>query len=358
MELTTSDFIQNSLMQREPKKRFLSYKELRDLAPVEVNDNLELTNSKDNVDLFQKYNRNSIALLPIKRVSKFKQRDEFPSRVLLEMTSLCNLNCTMCPRTVLTRPQIHMEPELFKKCVDQLDEKGINGLWIYNIGESILHPQFHELLDYVSEKKNLGPIWHSSNGMNLSSSFSDMIINSNVSFMNMSVNADSNETFKKIAPTGNWDRVTTNFLNFIQLKNDSNKRRPFSRVQIIDQECAKDDINKFFAKYYGKANIIAVNRLEAFSGDVKQNNEFAGKREKSKEKKCNRVSRSDMFIFSNGETTFCDTDFNGKLSLGNVKNQSIQEIWTSTKRKDILKLNREKRLAEVDLCKDCMDFDL
>ena len=57
------------------------------------------------------------------------------------------------------------------------------------------------------------------------------------------------------------------------------------------------------------ANILATNELEAFSTDVQKNIEYAVKRGRHSKKSCHRVDRQDLFIFSNGETTFCDTDY-------------------------------------------------
>lgn len=251
-----------------------------------------------------------------------------------------------------------MEPWVFKKCADELDRFGIDGLWLYNIGESILHPDFPELLDYASSKNNLGPLWHSSNGQELDEHYSLMIINSKVVFMNMSVNAVTPETYRKLSPDADWNKMTSNFGKFINLKRMLNKRTPFTRLQIIDQQYASDEIDNFLKKYADVADIISVNALEAFSRDVKTNVAYAIKRERPGRKSCRRVNRQDLFVFSNGETTFCDTDYNGTFSMGNVKDKSIYEIWNSDFRGKIIELNKTGRLNEVNLCRDCLDFDL
>lgn len=357
MEFVKPSLIINDLGLSVTEEKLLSYKELKSISPVKVSGVLELLN--EGKSLYQEYVNDKLKLIPVVRFDDvYKPKSNFPTRVLLEMTSKCNLNCSMCPRQKLTREKVHMDPVLFKKCVDELDNVGINGLWIYNIGESILHPQFYELLKYVSGKSNLGPIWLSSNGQELTENFSDMIVDSKITFMNLSVNATTAETYSKVSPDADWNVMIKNFAKFSSLKKLSGKRLPFARFQIIDQECAKGEIEDFLHKYADCADILAINLLEGFSKDVESNIGYAGNRERQIKKNCRRVNRQDMFIFSNGETTFCDTDFNGIFSMGNVKDNSILQVWNSEFRGNIVKLNGEGRLNEISLCENCLDFDL
>jgi hypothetical protein len=46
------------------------------------------------------------------------------------------------------------------------------------------------------------------------------------------------------------------------------------------------------------------------------------------------------------------------LSMGNVRTTSLREIWNSGMRQQMLALNDAGRLNEVELCRNCMDYDL
>lgn len=359
MELVSPKIISGVGKKEKNINKLTSYLELKKYRPLKVDESLHIIKETENIRLFEKYIDDHLGLVPITRINtEPKSNLDFPARVLLEMTSRCNLNCYMCPRQHLTRECKDMETELFKKCIDEMDKFGIDGLWIYNIGESILHPDFPELLNYVSQKKNLGSIWHSSNGQELNEKFSKQIIESNIKYMNLSVNAITPRTYSIISPDGNWEKMISNFNQFMELKRAMGKRTPFSRVQIIDQECASQEIDQFIANYTNSADIISVNLLEAFSKNIDQNVHYAKKRLRPEKKTCHRVRRKDLFIFSNGETTFCDTDFNGIFSMGNVRESTIYEIWNSNQREEIIRLEAEGKLEEVELCKNCLDFDL
>lgn len=44
----------------------------------------------------------------------------FPSRIVLELTPLCNLACFMCPRHYIGDKDGFMEEGLFKKLIDEV----------------------------------------------------------------------------------------------------------------------------------------------------------------------------------------------------------------------------------------------
>lgn len=56
------------------------------------------------------------------------QVDDFPSRVVLELTPHCNLSCPMCPRQYVNMDETHMTPALFQKLVKEVLLKNKNAV--------------------------------------------------------------------------------------------------------------------------------------------------------------------------------------------------------------------------------------
>ena len=77
----------------------------------------------------------------------------FPSRIVLELTPLCNLACFMCPRHYIGDKDGFMEEGLFKKLIDEVvvenPKATILPFWR---GESCLHKKFSILLQYAIDK--------------------------------------------------------------------------------------------------------------------------------------------------------------------------------------------------------------
>jgi len=291
------------------------YGEIKTLKPVIVDDFLMLSRDIENIALLSDYIKKNYLFVPIRRVNKSKQEAKsFPSRILLEITSKCNLNCTMCPRNYLKRPEMHMPKEVVLRCIDEIDHYGVEGIWLYNIGESALHPDFKEIFEYCQTKKRLGSLWLSTNGQELSDEIMDMLVNSNLTFLNYSVNAMNEQTYELVSPKGNYRRLISNLEKLLAKKKEHTKMgsTPWVRIQMIDQPQAFFEIDS--------------------------------------------LQRADCFIFSNGEVSFCDTDFNGVNSLGNIFSSTIQEVWSRFER--IKELNLEGKIEDLPLCKNCLDWDL
>jgi radical SAM protein with 4Fe4S-binding SPASM domain len=63
-----------------------------------------------------------------------------------------------------------------------------------------------------------------------------------------------------------------------------------------------------------------------------------------------------MVILATGNVTFCNFDVNDNLFMGNVCDQSIEEIWRGQKFEAWRDLVLQKRFEEVPLCKKCDDW--
>lgn len=337
-----------------------SYEDLKNMRHIIVDDSLKIRQEKQNIDLFTDYIEKKYLLVPIRRISENKQGKNltFPPRILLEITSKCNLKCVMCPRNVLTRQEIHMPKKLVLKCVDEINHFGVEGLWLYHVGDPLLHPDFKKIFSYCQNKKNLGSIWLSTNGQEISDEIMDIIINSNLTFLNYSLNAMSHESYNMISPKGSYEKLVKNLEKLLDKKNRYKKlgTPPWIRVQMIDQPQVTSEIDLFLQEYSKKCEMLSVNVLEAFN--IEQNIGYARKRTREGKKHCKRIQRGDFFIFSDGEVAFCDTDFNHKMSLGSVYKNTIKELWDSDTYARYRDLESAGRLDEIPMCRECLDYDL
>lgn len=339
-----------------------SYEEAKDLKPVVIDDYFRIKEESENIANYERYIKEEYLLIPVRRISDKREGEEgsFPSRILLEITSRCNLNCVMCPRTVLEREQVHMPKELAIKCIDEIGHFGVEGLWLYNIGESFLHPDFKEIFGYCQNKNNLGSIWLSTNGQEISEEIMDIVINSNLAFLNYSLNAMNPESYSMISPNGSYEKLVINLEKLLERKARYKKLGvpPWIRVQMIDQPQAVSEIDWFLQEYSKKCEMLSVNVLEAFNQNVNQNIGYARQRTRDNKRHCNRIQRGDFFIFADGEVGFCDTDFNHKMSLGSVYKNTIKELWDSDVYARYKALESAGKLDELPMCRECLDYDL
>ena len=338
---------------------FPEFSELRAMKPVSVSMDLQLTKDQDNVRYLEELADRSYALFPVQRLPASgvnEHREDFPTRILFEMTSICNAKCRMCPQMNLKRKLVHMDKEKYKSIVDELDFHGIDGLWIYHFGESTVHPDFRELITHVSSKKHLGYIWLSTNGIRMDEAMIDFLLMSGISFLNFSLQSISVEGYKRIAPVSPAETILANLHTLIRKKQVDEPKKPYFRLQIIEQQSTRSEIDDFLRTYYDKCDLISVNMLE--HTDLEFNKEGKGLRQRIERKLCKRLGRSDLFINSDGSVTICDNAYNNQLDIGSIWDNKVHELWNGKRRKEILDMNRDGSLWSVPLCSQCLDYDL
>lgn len=346
-DYTTPPDVRNRLLER--------------FAPVTPGDTVIATDSLELLrggDLVEAALAKGEPLVPLRRVSAIRETSRFPKRVLLELTSKCNSFCTMCPRNILTREECHMDTQLAKETIRQLAEVGISGLWLYNIGESLLHPNFFDILGYCRKFDSLGTLWLSTNGEIMHARMREKVLAHPVDVLNYSVNAMSEEGYRHITPNLRFHRVQANLKALIARRAELGQRKPIIRAQMIEIPEVAHEIEEFKQEYGGKADILSINKLEVFSQNVEANTRGSEIVVNRSIPHCNRLEREDFFIFSDGSVSCCDTDFNCVLNIGNVREQSLREIYDGNRYQGLIRQYREGRLHERDLCSRCRDFNL
>jgi Predicted Fe-S oxidoreductases len=330
------------------------------MNPVLMGQDLSIIEDRDNMAYVESLAQKGTAVIPIKKVPaspKFIERESFPRRVIFEMTSRCNFLCRMCPQQDLSRPRMDMPGEMYRKIIDEIDLCGVEGLWLYHLGEAMLHPEFRENIMHISRKKNLGMIWMSTNGRHFTEDNIKLVLNSNIDYINFSAHAVTEKTYNTVAPPDNFHYVHENLENLYRLKGVSKEpKKPFLHVQMIEQETTKHEVDDFIKKHYLRAEIVSINMLEYVH---MPNNAFGAKqRNRVPLASCLRVSRNDCFIFSNGDVTLCDFAYNGEIKLGNVGKETLYSIWNGKERKEVLELNKKKKMSEIAFCRKCTDYDI
>jgi radical SAM protein with 4Fe4S-binding SPASM domain len=336
----------------------LPFSKLRKMKPVLLTHDLKLVEDKENIKYTQSLGKKGYEVVPVMKqpFSKYEKKPDFPRRIILEMTSRCNFLCRMCPQQNLKRPRMDMPGKLFRQVIDEIDSHGIEGIWLYHLGESLLHKEFEQNIKHIKTKRNLGVIWISTNGQLFDAKNIKIILHSNIDFINFSAHATTEETYKTVAP-GDFKTVQNNLETFFKLKGTENlPRKPFLHLQMIEQETTKHEVDAFIKKYYKKADIVSINMLEYVN---LPNNTFGLKqRERKPLTNCLRVSRNDCFIMSDGHVTLCDAAYNHEIDLGNINQNTLYDIWNGEMRKKILMLNEQGKMSENEFCRKCTDYDI
>lgn len=132
----------------------------------------------------------------------------FPSMLTVEITSYCNLRCVMCPKTagfVNTPPDRMMDWETFEKLESVLPYVSVvdlSGLW----GEAFIRPGLY--LRMLRRLKEHGiHVRTISNGNLITPDLARDLTRLGLDILTISVDAARPETYRKIRPGGELERV-------------------------------------------------------------------------------------------------------------------------------------------------------
>ncbi len=78
---------------------------------------------------------------------------DYPHRIVLELTPQCNLSCSMCPRNYVQTNDGYMNKDLWRRLINDIAKTEPDAVVLpFWRGESLLHPDFIELIQYALNK--------------------------------------------------------------------------------------------------------------------------------------------------------------------------------------------------------------
>src|SRR3990172_5532840 len=172
----------------------------------------------------------------------------FPIRFNIEPTNYCNLHCSMCPRE-LDRPFGYVDFNLFQKVIDESILYGKRLIITINKdGEPLLHPELPRMIKYAKDKKAAYKINFYTNGILLTETKSLELMKSGLDTIHISIDAFTNETYRKIKNSQKFETVEENVKRFVDLKKKLHSKTPLVIAKIIHTPDTKDEISLFANK--------------------------------------------------------------------------------------------------------------
>ncbi|MGC9665642.1 radical SAM/SPASM domain-containing protein [Planosporangium sp. 12N6] len=155
-----------------------------------------------------------------------------PGELQVEITSACNLRCTMC--LVSYRPPVNklagaMTPELFTRILDGVPT--LRRLTMQGLGEPLLSPY---LLDQVRQAKARGlTVGFNSNATLLNRRRADELVAAGLDWLHVSLDGATAGTYEGIRQGATFDTVVANLAGLVAAKRDAGSATPWVRVVFV-----------------------------------------------------------------------------------------------------------------------------
>jgi radical SAM protein with 4Fe4S-binding SPASM domain len=221
-----------------------------------------------------------------------------------------------------------MSFELFKSIVDETKGHDV-GLSLHYGGESLLHPMFETFVSYaMRQHEQFNNIGFFTNGMLFSQDIADFVIRQGVDWVTFSLEGYA-VVNDKIRLGSKYDVATKN-LEYLLDKRTGKK--PFVTINATLHPDHNEDLwLDFVSEWVKKVDRVAISpcmdenlRWTSFHPNVKI----------ISEPYCTSPFVA-FGILYNGDVVPCCHDLNGVLTVGNVKDEGVYEVWKSQKMQNL-----------------------
>ncbi len=280
--------------------------------------------------------------------------DYYPSRLWIELTNNCNLHCEMCLNKLLpSSAKGYMDFPLFKKLIDEISGK-VHDAYFHHRGESLLHPQIFEMISYA-KNKGIYTRLHT-NATLLDERKAKALLDSGLDFLSFSFDGYDKETYESIRLGATFETTLSNIIRFLELKKKGGYRLPYTVLTVIEFSSLKERYRQSKADFLRRFKGLPLDALRVRAphnwGGGYDNGEIEARRRQTGFIPCTFLWYA-LTIFWDGTVVPCPQDFFGKLSLGNLNDQTLWDIWNSERMVYLRRSMTKEGHKSISPCNTC-----
>ena len=266
------------------------------------------------------------------------------SRIYVEISNVCNMNCSFCHGH--SRELKQMTTEEFKEILDKISGF-TNYIYYHLMGEPLTHPQLPEFIKIASDKGFKSMI--TTNGT-LLKQYGDKILEAGIHKVNISVHSFED---------GTEEQFENYMVNLVDFAIKANNQGVIVVLRLWNNGFDNGRNNKIIDYLKTNINDEWNENSKGFKIRDKMFLEY-GERFSWPDLNAN-VQASDVFcyglrdhigILSDGTVVPCCLDSEGAINLGNIFDDNLSDILNSERAKAI-KCGFDCRKAVEELCQKC-----
>lgn len=290
---------------------------------------------------------------------EFELETPVPLHVDFELSTYCNFRCPMCPFGMPkdSRPATFDSVsgwfpfDLFQKVIDEGVPLGLKAIDLSYYTEPLLHHNLIDFIDYADDKGVLD-IMFSTNGQLLIDDMADKLLDTGLTRLMVSLDADTEDTFEQIRVGGNFNKVVGNLEYFLRRKKERGQVLPITRVSFVKTQLNEHELQDFIEHWKPLVDYMSIQELMEF--DEMKTDLTPSSRISNFDFQCHQPWHR-LTIRANGDALPCCTIWGQQMPVGNVREQSLAEIWNSPQMRDLRQLHREGRYYDNPICKKCAE---
>ncbi len=299
-----------------------------------------------------------------------------PFSVHIDVSSVCNFKCSFCfqadseamKEVGLRRGKMSLE--LFKKIIDDLAEFSgpIKKIKIGNHGEPTLHRELPAMIRYARDANVADVIELFTNGSRLTQDLNRSLVASGLQRINISIEGLTSARYLEVTGVQqNVESLVAGVRHLHSIRgNDliiyvkiADQTRPLDEESTDSFVLDSEERSLFFSTYGDICDEIFIEKIVPQWAEVQVNkqNELAatGMYDQKIQRQKDVCPFTFMYLHFNcdGSASPCTLDWPRKVLVGNVRTQSVHEIWNGNRLRDLRIAMLQGSRNQIGFCKNC-----
>ena len=298
-----------------------------------------------------------------------------PMCISIEPSNLCNFKCSMCYHgnneyAEAAKPLRNMDMDCFYKVLDDIkimvDEAGqkIKVIKMYSLGEPLIHPHICQMIKEIKSAEVCEEIEITTNGSLLTNELAMKMVEYGLDTLRVSIYSIYDEKNKDITKSKISVSSIRENIKFLRKYRDfMNSDKPTIIAKMFESYSSEnEEFNDLYKEIADQVMIDEPFQLNSVENDI-FDNLYHEKAQLAKEKykednlysnrKACRYPFTHMTVRNDGTVVVCCSDWLKELKIGDIRKNSLKEIWES---KTLYNLRCEMinmKGANINACKNC-----
>ena len=288
------------------------------------------------------------------RNTKLKE-SEFPKQVWIENTNHCNATCVMCPRELQTRAKRIMSFDLYEKLINEISQYShtVERVHMHNFGEPLLDKRLAERIK-LAKDHGIKHVYFVTNASLLDSKNALDLIESGVDEFKISFYGANESSYNSVMRDLDFNTTLNNVRNFFDLRKSLKASKPKVILQLLPQSLNDANLEKKWVNLFkdylddeigDRLNYYKLHNYGEGRDYVEIGSQYI--------RNVCHWPWDVMVILQDGSVTACCMDFDGKIILGKVNEQSIYDIWNGEKYRKIRENFKKLNYRDYEPCLKC-----
>jgi radical SAM protein with 4Fe4S-binding SPASM domain len=271
---------------------------------------------------------------------------ERPRYIQLETVTKCNAACPFCPQNEIERGLAKMPDDTWRKVVDMTRGWGVT-YRPFLTNEPFVDVRQPEICRTIKQGDPTARVEYNTNGELVTEKTGRALLEAGVDIVRFSIDGLSRETYEPSRVGVSYDRVYERVPRFLEIwrAEGYEAKGVFTEVRMIGVPENAHEVEAYRAFWGPRCSEVLITELYRWPWTGQTARDVV-------RKPCLKIL-DELFVYANGNVTICCWDVHERAVIGNVHEQTIEEIWNGHAARHLRALLDDGRRDLIHLCSRC-----